>query len=245
MLQNLVRASGTFVVLSGDRTGTLCFSRGQLVHAELLDLVGDAAAIEILSWQDGEFINADRAIPERHTLSASLESLLLRLARDVDEMRASEPPLTTTTGVRRRRMPDGAAALQATHQALGLQSTPPRGLAAAATPGTAAPAPKAPLRAGEPRNGVTNVLLSPPGALLDGNGPDREALGARAAYMIRLAELVGQAMGAGETRTIKVRHPSTELWLRRHADGHVSASYGPADSVADTAPAPSPSVRYP
>jgi hypothetical protein len=244
MLQNLVRASGTFVVLSGDRTGTLCFSRGQLVHAEVLDLVGEAAALEILSWRDGEFINVDRATPERHTLSASLESLLLRLARDADEVRVSEPPLTTTTGVRRRRTPDAAAA-RATHQALGLPSTPPRGLAAAATPGTAAPAPKAPLRAGEPRNGVTNVLLSPPGALIDGNGPEREALGARAAYMIRLAELAGQAMGAGEARAIQVRHPSTVLWLRRDADGHVSASYGAADAVLDGAPAPPPSVRYP
>ena len=246
MLQNLVRATGAFVVLSGDRTGTLCFARGQLVHAEVLDLTGDAAALEILSWRDGEFINADRTSPEKHTLSASLESLLLRLAREADGVRASEPPITTATGVRRRM--DSPTSLRATHQGLGVPAPSPGGLAAAATPGTAACAPKVPLRASEPRGGVTNVLMSPLGVLVDGNGPDPDGLGSRAVYMARLAEFVGQAMGAGDARAIRVRHKGTELVLRRHPDGHVSASHGPADAVAETSPPSSaapPSTRHP
>jgi Domain of unknown function (DUF4388) len=259
MLQNLVRTSGAFVVLSGERTGTLCFSRGQLVHAEVLDMEGDAAALEILSWRDGEFVNADRTLPDKQTINASLESLLLRLARDVDDVRALEQPITTSTGVRRRM--DGTAIFRTTHQGLGvpagtrgaggppplqgLAPTPPSpsGLAAAATPGTAASVPKAALRAAEPRPGVTHVLVSPLGALLDGNGADAEGLGAKVAYMTKLAELVGQAMGAGESRTIKVRYPGADLSSRRHADGHVSASQGPADAVE--APPPSSSGRLP
>jgi hypothetical protein len=249
MLQNLVRASGSFVVVSGDRTGTLCFARGQLVHAEVLDLVGDAAALEILSWRDGEFINADRTIPDQHTVNASLESLLLRLAKEVDDVRAREQPITTATGVRRRM--DGTDVFRTTHQGLGVPAAPrasipapsPRGLAAAATPGTAAPVPKAALRASEPRPAVTNVLVNPMGTLLEGNGSDTETLGARVAYMAKLAELVGQAMGAGESRAIKVRYAGTELIARRHMDGHVTASHGPADAVADATP-PS-SARHP
>jgi hypothetical protein len=243
MLQNLVRASGAFVVLSGDRTGTLCFARGQLVHAEVLDLVGDAAALEILSWRDGEFINADRTTPEKQTVNASLDSLLLRLAKEVDDVRPLEQPITTATGVRRRM--DGTAMFRTTHRGLGVPATPPgpsvqppspRGLAAAATPGTAAPVPRVALRASEARPGVTSVLVSPLGALLDGNGSDAEGLAAKVAYMAKLAELVGQAMGAGDSRAVKVRYSGTELLARRHADGHVSASQGPADAVIEAPP---------
>jgi hypothetical protein len=242
MLQNLVRASGVFAVLSGDRTGSLHFSRGQLLHAETGELTGDAAALEILAWREGEFINSERTIPEKTTVVASLDALLLRLAKDVDEPHQSEPPPTTATGVRRRM--DGTSLFRTTHRGLGHpglsvpnQAPMMQRLAAAATPGMAAVAPKAPTRAGEPRSGVTNVLVAPHGALVDGNGTDAETLGSKVAYMARLTDLVGQAMGAGDTRSVKVRLPGSELLLRRHADGHVSASLGPIDPNAD-APAP-------
>jgi hypothetical protein len=242
MLQNLVRASGVFVVLSGDRTGALHFSRGQLLHAETGELVGDAAALEILGWREGEFINSERAIPELTSVASSLDSLLLRLAREVDDVAVgpSEPPLSTATGVRRRM--EGPASFRTTHQGLGMPSPPPptRRLAAAATPGVAAGAPKPPARAGEARMGVTNVLVGPQGTLVDGNGVDPEALGSRVAYMSRLTDLIGQAMGSGDTRSIRVRHPSSELLLRRYGDGHVSASLGPVDPTADAPPISSP-----
>jgi hypothetical protein len=239
MLQNLVRASGVFVVLSGDRTGALHFSRGQLLHAETGELVGDAAALEILAWREGEFINSERAVPDQTSVASSLDSLLLRLAREVDDVHPSEPPLSTATGVRRRM--EDPTSFRTTHQGLGMPSPPPaRRLAAAATPGMAAGAPKPPARAGEARMGVTNVLLGPEGTLVDGNGIDSEALGSRVAYMSRLTDLIGQAMGSGDTRSIRVRHPSSELLLRRYGDGHVSASLGPVDPTADAPPISSP-----
>jgi hypothetical protein len=241
MLQNLVRASGVFVVLSGERTGALHFARGQLLHAETGELTGDPAALEILSWREGEFINSERTVPEKTTVVASLDALLLRLARDADEVRPSEPPLTTSTGVRRRM--ESPLSFRNTHQGLGMPSqaaqAPLQRLAAAATPGVAAVAPKTPTRASEPRGGVTNVLVAPHGALLDGNGSDAETLAAKVAYMARLTELVGQAMGAGEARAVKVRTSGSELVLRRYADGHVAASLGPVDPNADAPPPPS------
>jgi hypothetical protein len=296
MLQNLVRASGVFVVLSGERTGTLHFSRGQLLHAETAELNGDAAAIEILSWREGEFINSERTPGEHSSVSASLESLLLRLAKETEEVRPSEPPLTTSTGVRRRM--EGAQSLRSTHQGLGVppayggaslapispaastpaasvpgagpassapaavtltnvpaaSNVPPpsRRLAAAALPGTAvagplppstppAPpsvaAPAAPSSTrGEARVAVTNVIVSPRGALVEGNGIDADALGSKVAYIARLTDLIGVTMGAGDTRSIKVRTPTTDLLVRRHADGHVSATLGPADPASDAPP---------
>lgn len=251
MLQNLVRASGVFVVLSGDRTGTLHFSRGQLLHAETLDLTGDAAALEILSWREGEFINAERSSLEKTTVMASLESLLLRLVKEA-EARSLEPPLSSATGVR-RRMEGAPASVRTTQHGLGVPNAPPpsRRLAAAATPGMAALAPKTPTRAGEARFGTTNVLVSPHGVILDGNGPDSDILGSRVAYMTRLTDLISQAMGSGDTRAVKVRTAGNELLMRRHADGHVSASLGPADASSDAPPpsspppsSPPPSVRF-
>jgi hypothetical protein len=250
MLQNLVRASGVFVVLSGDRTGTLNFSRGQLLHAETGELLGDAAALEILSWREGEFINSERTSPERTTVNSSLEALLLRLARDVDDGLPSEPPLTMATGVR-RRMEEGTASFRTTHQGLGAPNPLPatRRLAAAATPGMAALAPKAPTRAGEPRGGVSNVLVSPHGIPIDGNGVDRDTLGAKAAYIAKLTDMISQAMGSGDTRSVRVRYAGSELALRRYADGHVSATLGPVDPSSDAPPTsssvPPPPNRFP
>ena len=302
MLQNLVRASGVFVVLSGERTGTLHFSRGQLLHAETAELNGDAAAIEILSWREGEFINSERTPGEHSSVSASLESLLLRLAKETEEVRSSEPPLTTSTGVR-RRMEGSAQSLRSTHQGLGVPpayggaslapsasasstpelnafgagptssapvavtltnvpgasspaasipaggSPPPpsRRLAAAATPGMAVaaapatapstPAPVAPSSSrGEARASVTNVIVSPRGALIDGSGSDADALGSKVAYIARLTDLIGVAMGAGDTRSVKVRTPTNDLIVRRHTDGHVSATLGPVDPTSDAPP---------
>jgi uncharacterized protein DUF4388 len=245
-LQNLVKASGVFVVLSGERTGTLHFVRGQLVHAEMADLIGDAAALEILGWREGEFINSERTTSERATVTASIESLLSRLGKDDDSM-PSEPPLTSATGVRRRM--EGAASFRTTHLGLGAPGLPPaRRLAAAATPGMAAGAPKSPNRAGDARPGFTNVLVSPHGALLDGNGADPDTLGSKVAFMARLTEQISQAMGSGDPRAVRVRDACSELVLRRHADGHVSGSLGPADPASDAPPpssSPPPSVRFP
>jgi hypothetical protein len=239
MLQNLVRASGVFVVLSGDRTGVLNFSRGQLLHAETGELSGDAAALEILSWREGEFINSERTSPERTTVTSSLESLLLRLAKDIDDGRSPEP-LTTATGVRRRM--EGASSFRTTHQGIGAPTPPAASLrlAAAATPGVAAISPKTPTRAAEPRGGVTNVLVSPQGTLIDGNGLEPETLGAKSAYVARLTDLVAQAIGAGDTRSVRVRHSGSELLVRRYADGHVAASFGPVDPGSEAPPASSP-----
>lgn len=254
VLQSLVRTSGVFVVLSGERSGSLHFLRGHLFHAETGSLRGDGAALEILSWRDGEFINAERTSVEAATVTSSLEALLARSlegsapATYSDESRhpeshrpeshGPEPSLNTSTGIRRRlgrkaAPPSTSDGEQVSTSTLAPSST--RGLAAAATPGVAALTPRFATRAGE-GHGVTNVLVSPRGVLLDGNGTDAEALASRVAYITRLTELIGQAMGSGEPRSVKVRGAGAELLVRRHTDGHVSGSLGPPDAALETAP---------
>lgn len=217
LLEQRRGSSGVFVVLSGDCSGSLHFEHGQLVHAETQELAGDVAAIEILSWGHGEFIASQRAPEQLRTVSMSLQGLLERLNG------AMEPPLTTATGIRRR---PGATTQP------GLAAAAPGGpstLAAAATPGVAAVPPSP--RAAE-TGATTNVLVSARGEIVNAQGPNAEALAGRISYLARLAELVGQAMGSGETRAFRVRDAREELSARRYGDGSLSGASSTLDPGA-------------
>jgi len=268
MLQRLVRASGVFVVISGERSGSLHFASGELLHAETVECSGDAAALQILSWGEGEFINSERAISAQRSVVSSLEGLFITLAKESDEAKYAEGPPGTATGIRRRQErsdsftspssvtgpPGGFARGSAlVASAAGFQSlgevggsgqnspgttTPAQDIAAAATPGTAAVAPRAPTRVADAR-GIANVLVSPQGELVDGHGTDPEGLAARVAYLARLTELIGQAMGSGETRSLKVRAADTELCIRRYPDGSVTGTLGVPEANPDGPPASS------
>jgi hypothetical protein len=249
LLQRLVRASGVFVILSGDNSGSLHFSSGELFHAETGELSGDAAALEILAWAEGEFINSERSCAATRSVLSSLESLFLKLAKDSDDAKLADAPVASATGIRLRwgRADGGLArgsllmASVAGLQAPSQQPARPSGgtnaqdIAAAATPGNAAVAPRTAARVLDGR-GVANVLVSAQGELVDGHGADPEGLAARVAYLARLTELIGQAMGSGETRSLKVRGPSTELFVRRYPDGSVSGTLGLPEVGADAAP---------
>ena len=41
------------------------------------------------------------------------------------------------------------------------------------------------------------------------------------AYVARLSEVIGQAMGSGETRGLRVRYAETELAIHQRSDGHI------------------------
>ena len=237
MLQHLSRATGVYVVLSGEHSGLLHFAHGTLFHAETTDgianVIGNRAAVEILSWPDGEFLTSTQRAAERATVSLTIDELIGKPEVSVDAGHAA-------TGVR-RRLSQGAPGTANEQPAVGETPRPTDSLAlaAVATPGTALSTPRLATRPGEVRTEV-QVLVSPRGELIDGRGPGAESLAARVAYVTRLAELIGQAMGSGEAHGLRVRGPSGELELRRHADGHIAGSFGPADSVETTAPTPMP-----
>jgi hypothetical protein len=54
-----------------------------------------------------------------------------------------------------------------------------------------------------------------------------------------LTELIGQAMGSGETRSLKVRAADTELCIRRYPDGSVTGTLGVPEANPDAPPASS------
>ena len=65
--------------------GYLYFAEGRVVHAVTSKLVGEAAALEILSWTNGAFQPCDRAWPATGSIETSCEGLILRLAKRRDE----------------------------------------------------------------------------------------------------------------------------------------------------------------
>jgi hypothetical protein len=217
-LQSLIEASGVFLVVSGESTGILHFAHGQLFHAETRELRGDAAAIEILGWPEGEFIRSERAAASSATIVSTLETLLSS-ALGVSRSRSGARAMAAT-GVRHKSERAGEAVAYPDTSAARSPS-PTRNLRAAATPGTAAaPAPRRSSRLPEGR-AIASALVSPLGDLIEGEGPGAEDLATHVAYLARLSEVIGQAMGAGETRALRARYADSELAIRSHADGHM------------------------
>jgi hypothetical protein len=237
-LQSAAQVSGVFSVVSGERSGELHFVRGLLFHAETGEQLGDVAALAILSWPEGEFLNSDAALAQSTTVSSPLEALLSRVARDLDAQPGS-PRLMTATGIRRRTEPkaarepkedSGDGNPRASEQA----PASARDLRAVATPGiAAAPAPRWAGKIAEGRP-LASVLVAARGDVVEGHGTDAEGLAARVSYITRLTELIGQAMGSGETRSLRIRRPDTELTVQRYADGRLQGTLVATDSALAT-----------
>lgn len=90
-LLELNQKTGLLEVRSGARRGTVWFSEGEPLHAQCGDLVGNAAALELLSTELGRFRFATReTIRTPRTIRGTSACLLLESARLADEKRAQE-----------------------------------------------------------------------------------------------------------------------------------------------------------
>lgn len=213
-LQAMTDASGVFLVVSEERSGMLHFVQGQLFHAETRELRGDAAALEILAWAEGEFIRSERPPASSATVVSPLDTLLTQ-ALGITGLSSSSRAMAAT-GVRRR-----AESRERTPELTDRSPSSARDLRAAATPGiAAAPAPRRSSKLPEGR-ALGSALVSPLGELVDGRGDAADALAARVAYVTRLSEVIGQSMGAGEMRAMRVRYADSELAIHPRSDGHI------------------------
>lgn len=75
-------------IASGISVGYLFFRGGAVVHAIARAAVGEAAALEVLLWNDGSFEPVDREWPIKESISCTWQSLLLRAAQMRDERHA-------------------------------------------------------------------------------------------------------------------------------------------------------------
>lgn len=72
-------------VSASGKTGHLYFREGNLVHATTADLVGEAAVRAMLSWEQGQVSHAEGVWPANESITASWQSVLLRIAHAEDE----------------------------------------------------------------------------------------------------------------------------------------------------------------
>ena len=61
----------------GEKSGRIYFSRGQVIHAELGKLNGEAALFEMLGWAGGHIVIADGVQPTEQTIVRHWQRLLL------------------------------------------------------------------------------------------------------------------------------------------------------------------------
>ena len=61
----------------GTVSGRIYFSCGQVIHAEVGKLTGEAALFELLSWPDGHVVIADGVQPATQTIARHWQRLLL------------------------------------------------------------------------------------------------------------------------------------------------------------------------
>ena len=88
-MECLARSHLSVQVVGEGGVGYLYFDRGHIVHATTSQRVGEAAALDILSWTNGSFQTCDRPWPEQGTIGTSHEGLILQAAQLRDESGAS------------------------------------------------------------------------------------------------------------------------------------------------------------
>lgn len=216
-IESLSRTTGVFQVLSQGRRGYLHLAHGELIHAELGTLVGEAAALEILAWNEGELEASPRPVAPTATIQTPLQALLLQLATGQDEEVESvrRPPLV------RSRPPEDD---KPTEPHL------PAPVEGRARPGSVPPPrpnrspPPLPPRLERDSGNLAEVVLSPAGELVQSRGDGVDELAARVAYAARLAELIGRAIRSGAPQGLELRGKGTFTQLEWRPDGSVAAS---------------------
>jgi hypothetical protein len=88
-MECMARSRLAVLVTSDAGIGYLYFDRGHIVHAVTAELVGEHAALDILSWTNGSFQPCNRPWPETATIVTSHEALILEAARRRDEVERS------------------------------------------------------------------------------------------------------------------------------------------------------------
>src|SRR5579862_3875349 len=68
-------------VASATHLGHFFFRDGSLVHAATRSITGEAAALEMLSWNEGSFEPVEREWPLKESITCTWQNLVLRAAQ--------------------------------------------------------------------------------------------------------------------------------------------------------------------
>jgi len=79
--------TGKFTLSRDGERGFIYLKNGQMVHAQVADLVGEEAIYALAIWNQGEFQFNPAEEPDRQTITKSNTNLLMEAARRLDEWR--------------------------------------------------------------------------------------------------------------------------------------------------------------
>lgn len=91
-MECLALATRAVKVSNDSITGLIYFAGGQVVHAQVGNLVGEDAVFEMLTWKNGEFLIQEGVRPTEESITRHWQGLLLEAAT-----RNDETTLTTST----------------------------------------------------------------------------------------------------------------------------------------------------
>jgi hypothetical protein len=203
-------------ITSGDDVGYLYFRAGRVVHAMSASNVGEAAALEILSWTSGRFEPCNAGWPDTDSIQTTVQSLLLRVAQARDESGRRN-----LLQFRRSRPEPGARPKD------DLRGSSERPRIDLPEPPPARPAP--PSSAAQTRIQAA-VRVDPGGALLSSRGAGAEELGSVTALGARLARLVGDAFGLDDLVAIEAAGENLRTLIVVEKNGNLVGLRTPSES---------------
>lgn len=195
-MECLAQSDASFRVTSQNKIGYLFFQGGQLVHALTDDLVGEAAALEILKWQRGVFEPCNVAWPDTPTIQCGWQNLLLLAAQARDE--SGRHNLVAFPKPR--------------------NSTPP--------PPPSSPPPSSPPPSGADSRSHPRVQefvrLDASGNVLAMRGP-AENLASLSAYVVRLSQLIGDSLALEPLSALECEFKDSRCVIHVDKGGNVVA----------------------
>jgi hypothetical protein len=191
-------------VTSGTNIGYLYFRGGAVVHAIARTLLGEPAALEILSWSDGSFEPVEREWPTKESVTCGWQSLLLRAAQARDERAA--PSVVALRGDARPARPRATPAPAAVPEIVEFQATPIE-IAGHV------------LRS---EDFQVALRLNADGGLIFNRGGSQDFADI-VAYACRLTELIGQRLGAETFMAMECAFKSGRCFIVLEKNGDVVA----------------------
>lgn len=206
-------------VTCGEQVGYLYFRAGQIVHAISARDVGEAAALEILSWTSGAFELCSAGWPESESIQAAAQTLLLRAAQARDEA----APRNAGNLVR-LPLPRSEAANTHGDAAMTDRNESP----------TSADAKRPSTPPAGPQSGVTRVQaatrIDANGTVLSSRGLGADELAGITALSVRLGRLIGEALGLDQLAAIEGASASQRTLIVVEKSGCLVGMRAPSDA---------------
>jgi hypothetical protein len=220
-MECLARSTHVIRVMSHGDVGYLYFQGGEIVHAMSSSAVGEAAALEILTWEEGSFEPSSAGWSSSPTITRSWQSLLMLAATTRDEAERDKN--------RRRNVVDFPREKTASTP---MPDKPPPTLSSSypkAQPPSTIPAPASSQPAGPAQRGIERAVRLDPGGKVVSTRGDCDELAATTAYATRLAGLVGDQLGLDALKVIECVSGGTRRLFYPEKGGSVIGLEVPED----------------